>query len=115
MATCRPYIMGRISEAPEHHPNLIPILTHCGIATSENVTNCTNVTNCIYKGNEVKKLLDNLDLLEEIDDEECKKFVTCFKGEFHDQGDAKWIVIKWQQRGHNNTPCGRPTPGGWLP
>jgi hypothetical protein len=32
---------------------------------------------------------------------ECGKVV----GEFHDQGDAKWIVI----RGHNNMPFGRPT------
>jgi hypothetical protein len=30
---------------------------------------------------------------------------------FHDQGDAKWIVIRGQLRGHNNTPIGRPTPG----
>jgi hypothetical protein len=32
-------------------------------------------------------------------------------GEFHDQGDAKWIVIRGQLRGHNDTPFGRPTPG----
>jgi hypothetical protein len=31
-------------------------------------------------------------------------------GKFHDQGDAKWIVIREQLRGHNNTPFGRPTP-----
>jgi hypothetical protein len=31
--------------------------------------------------------------------------------EFHDQGDAKWIVIRGQQRGHNDMPCRRPTPG----
>jgi hypothetical protein len=31
--------------------------------------------------------------------------------EFHDQGDAKWIVIRGQLRGHNDTPFGRPTPG----
>jgi hypothetical protein len=31
-------------------------------------------------------------------------------GEFHDQGDAKWIVIRGQLRGHNNTPFGWPTP-----
>jgi hypothetical protein len=30
-------------------------------------------------------------------------------GEFHDQGDAKWIVIRGQLRGHNDTPFGRPT------
>jgi hypothetical protein len=29
-------------------------------------------------------------------------------GEFHDQADAKWIGML---RGHNNTPCGQPTPG----
>jgi hypothetical protein len=34
-----------------------------------------------------------------------------FVGEFHDQGDAKWIVIRGQLRGHNDTPFGRPTPG----
>jgi hypothetical protein len=33
------------------------------------------------------------------------------EGEFHDQGDAKWIVIRVQLRGHNDTPCGRPAPG----
>jgi hypothetical protein len=32
-------------------------------------------------------------------------------GEFHDQEDAKWIVIGGQLRGHNDTPFGRPTPG----
>jgi hypothetical protein len=32
-------------------------------------------------------------------------------GEFHDQGDAKWIVIRGQLRGHNDIPFGRPTPG----
>jgi hypothetical protein len=30
-------------------------------------------------------------------------------GEFHDQGEAKWIVIRGQLRGHNDTPFGRPT------
>jgi hypothetical protein len=34
-----------------------------------------------------------------------------FDGEFHDQGDAKWIVIRRQLRGHNDTPCGRQAPG----
>jgi hypothetical protein len=33
------------------------------------------------------------------------------RGEFHDQGDAKWIVIKGQLRGHNHTPFGRPGVG----
>jgi hypothetical protein len=31
-------------------------------------------------------------------------------GEFHDQGDAKWIVIRGPSRGHNDTPFGWPTP-----
>jgi hypothetical protein len=31
------------------------------------------------------------------------------RGEIHDQGDAKWIVIRGQLRGHNDTPFGRPT------
>jgi hypothetical protein len=40
-------------------------------------------------------------------------------GEFHDQGDAKWVVILGQLRGHNDTPFGRPTVyrplWGWPP
>jgi hypothetical protein len=32
-------------------------------------------------------------------------------GEFHDQEDAKWTVIKRSLSGHNDTPFGRPTPG----
>jgi hypothetical protein len=32
-------------------------------------------------------------------------------GKFHDQGDAKWIVIRGRLRGHNDTPFGRPAPG----
>jgi hypothetical protein len=39
----------------------------------------------------------------------CSDFVVA--GEFHDQGDAKWIVIRVPLRGHNDTPFGRPTPG----
>jgi hypothetical protein len=38
--------------------------------------------------------------------------VECYdpvKVKFHDQGDADWIVIRGQLRGHNDTPCGRPT------
>jgi hypothetical protein len=27
-------------------------------------------------------------------------------GKFHDQGDAKWIKIRGQLKGHNETPCG---------
>jgi hypothetical protein len=37
--------------------------------------------------------------------------VRSIKGEFHDQGDAKWIVINGPLRGHNNMPCGLPAPG----
>jgi hypothetical protein len=33
------------------------------------------------------------------------------KGEFQGQADAKWIVIRGPLRGHNDTPCRRPTPG----
>jgi hypothetical protein len=32
-------------------------------------------------------------------------------GKFHDQGDAKQIVIRGQLWSHNDTPCGRLTPG----
>jgi hypothetical protein len=35
------------------------------------------------------------------------------QGKFHDQGDAKWIVIRGQIRGHNDTPY--QPPGGWPP
>jgi hypothetical protein len=33
------------------------------------------------------------------------------KGKFHDQEDAKWIVIRRSLRGHNGTPCRWPAPG----
>jgi hypothetical protein len=37
-------------------------------------------------------------------------------GEFHVQADADWIVIRVPLRGHDDTPCGRPTPGqDWPP
>jgi hypothetical protein len=36
-------------------------------------------------------------------------------GKFHDQGDAKWIVIRGQLRGHNDMPFGQPTPGVGRP
>jgi hypothetical protein len=32
-------------------------------------------------------------------------------GKFHDQGDAKWIAIRGQLRGHNDMPFGQPAPG----
>jgi hypothetical protein len=32
-------------------------------------------------------------------------------GEFHDQADAKWMVIRGPLRGHSDTPCRQPTPG----
>jgi hypothetical protein len=31
--------------------------------------------------------------------------------EFHDQWDAKWIVIRRSLRGHNDMPFGQPTTG----
>jgi hypothetical protein len=31
-------------------------------------------------------------------------------GEFHDQGDARWIVIRGQLRGYNDTPSGGQPP-----
>jgi hypothetical protein len=36
---------------------------------------------------------------------------TMIKGDGHDQADAKWILVGGLLRGHNDTPCGRPTPG----
>ena len=33
-------------------------------------------------------------------------------GKFHDQAYTKWIVIRGQLWGHNDTPFGWPTPGG---
>jgi hypothetical protein len=38
-------------------------------------------------------------------------FQVLAEGEFHDQADAEWIVIMGPLRGHNDTPCGRPTLG----
>jgi hypothetical protein len=35
-----------------------------------------------------------------------KRSVLTASGEFHDQGDAKWIVIRTSLWGHNDTPCG---------
>jgi hypothetical protein len=32
-------------------------------------------------------------------------------GEFHDQGDAKWIAIRRSLWGHNDAPYGWPAPG----
>jgi hypothetical protein len=42
------------------------------------------------------------------------------KGEFHDQGDAKLIVIRGQLKGHNDMLAANPQvacwpPGGWPP
>jgi hypothetical protein len=34
-----------------------------------------------------------------------------FMGKFHNQGDAKWIVIRGLLRSHNDTLFKRPTPG----
>jgi hypothetical protein len=33
------------------------------------------------------------------------------RSKFHDQGDAKWIVIREQLRVHNDMPFRWPTPG----
>jgi hypothetical protein len=41
-------------------------------------------------------------------DEFCVSF-SLSSGEFHDQADADWIVIRGQLRGHNDTPIGQPT------
>jgi hypothetical protein len=38
-------------------------------------------------------------------------YTVFLTSEFHDQVDAKWIVIRGQLRGHNDTPFGRPSPG----
>jgi hypothetical protein len=43
------------------------------------------------------------------DKEEVKILLESCKGEFHDQGDAKWIVVRGPLRGHNDTPFRRPT------
>jgi hypothetical protein len=40
------------------------------------------------------------------------KYTT--KGEFHDQADTKWIVIKGPLRGYDNTPAGGQPPAGLL-
>jgi hypothetical protein len=40
-----------------------------------------------------------------------KSFPEVLTGEFHDQVNAKWIVIRGLLRGHNNLHCGRPNPG----
>jgi hypothetical protein len=32
-------------------------------------------------------------------------------GEFHDQGDTKWIEIRGSLWGHNDMTCGQPAPG----
>jgi sodium-dependent multivitamin transporter 6 len=37
--------------------------------------------------------------------------IRIYIGEFHDQADAKWIVIRGPLRGHNDTSSERPTPG----
>jgi hypothetical protein len=43
----------------------------------------------------------------------CVKFAKphLLVGEFHDQGDTKWIVIRGQLRGHNDASFGRPITG----
>jgi hypothetical protein len=41
-------------------------------------------------------------------------FILCTlkRREFHDQGDAKWIVIRRQLKGHNDMPMGGQPPAG---
>jgi hypothetical protein len=39
-----------------------------------------------------------------------RKSMPCGMGEFHDQEDAKWIVIRRSLWGHNKMPCGWPAP-----
>jgi hypothetical protein len=41
---------------------------------------------------------------------EQKDFVDDSPGQFHHQADAVWIGIRGLLWGHNDTPCGRPTP-----
>jgi hypothetical protein len=65
---------------------------------------------------EVMELLQNQTVMKKplsLPDEVWDVILTCwnFSGEFHHQADAEWIVIRGPLRGHNNTPCGRPTPG----
>jgi uncharacterized C2H2 Zn-finger protein len=40
-------------------------------------------------------------------EERCNREFYTEIGEFHDQGDAKWIVIRSHLRGHNGTPFGQ--------
>jgi hypothetical protein len=40
-----------------------------------------------------------------------EELVSKTGGDFHDQADADWIVIRGALRGHNDTPCGWPTLG----
>jgi hypothetical protein len=37
--------------------------------------------------------------------------VDAMEGEFHNQGEAKWIVIRRPLSGHNDTPFGQPPAG----
>jgi hypothetical protein len=41
----------------------------------------------------------------------CSMRAEVLYGKFHDQGNAEWMVIRGQLRGHNDKPFGRPTPG----
>jgi hypothetical protein len=53
-----------------------------------------------------KLMLEAIDKLLEVEEE-----MESSEGEFHDQADDEWIVIRGPLRGHNDTPFGRPTPG----
>jgi hypothetical protein len=62
----------------------------------------------------------DIDLHSHIIAESYNQFLLLLRGgKCHDQGDAKWIVIRGQLWGHNDTPFGWPTPGrpprGWPP
>jgi hypothetical protein len=46
--------------------------------------------------------------LEDLKKKDSLLSMETLKGEFHDQGYARWIVIRRSLRGHNDTPCGQP-------
>jgi hypothetical protein len=58
---------------------------------------------------EVEKIAELMRLKTLGEIEECMNLGS--QGEFHDQGDAKWIVIRMSLWGRNDTPCVRPALG----